>query len=491
MILDDILGKDKKKGADSFLPVAENNLDEQGMQAVNSHRLTQEADNMQATTPQNAINLQATGQQNEGIAAVKQSNLTAIGSNPAVVKYPDKPQGLNDGEYEHLLKYYPPEDISRFTAPFDPNGGENVLQRYYESVMPKPAAPDEKKVRNAQLIASIADGIGLLSQMYTYGKGAHVEKRDYNQSALSQVTGRAKELENRYIQQSTRYNDGLFNARLKDFRNALDDYNTGRKGLSGVLAAKQKLDQASEQFKEKQGFAYDKLAQEQQNKDKDLELRKQNNENLDRHRKVLEAQGWSRVADSRNRTSAYVKKASSSASGKNTNYRMVIEANPDDKEAVRDNQLGTNVRVFEMSKGEIDRYTREALSDPQFKAGHPQYDRKPGLLGEAPKSFTEKERTDIAAAYLQEQYNNSFTETPVVPDYATPSPGGSPVYQQWEQDYWLPRFGNNISPVTQPTVPSNLPVQEEDAEEAGIQEAEIPEDDEDEEFPDFGNMSNF
>ncbi|MDR2002385.1 MAG: hypothetical protein LBQ74_05080 [Prevotella sp.] len=487
MILDDILGKDKKKGADSFLPV--NEQDMEGQLAVNSHPLAQEIDNMQATTSQNAINLQATVPKNEDTAAAKQSNLTASDSNPAgqvAVKYPDKPQGLNDGEYEHLLKYYSPEAVSRFSAPFDPDSGENILQRYYESARPKPTAPDEKKVRNARLIASIADGLGLLSQMYTYSRGAHVEKRDYKDAALSQVNADAKEADSRYLQLSQRYNDGLFRARIKDFQNALDGYNAGRKGVQAVLAAKQKLDQADGQFKEKQRFAYDKLAQEQKNKDKDFELRKQNNENLDRHRKVLEAQGWSRVADSRNRTSAYVKRASS-GSGKNNNYRMVIEANPNDKESVRDNQLGANVRVFEMSKGEIDRYTREALSDPLFRARYPQYDRKPGLLGEAPKSFTEKERTDIAATYLQEQYNNRFTETAVVPDYATPTSGGSPIYQQWEQDYWLPQFGNNISPA----VPSNLSGQEGDAEEVEIQDAGIPEEEENEEFPDFGNVSDF
>ncbi|GAB6119218.1 hypothetical protein [Dysgonomonas termitidis] len=495
MILDDILVKDKKKGVNTFLPVDEQELAVNSKQlAVNSHQLTEGFDNLQATTGQNGDNLPATGQQYEGVTAARQSNLLANGSNPAAgtatrqaVKYPNKPQGLNDGEYEHLLKYFTPEALIRFTAPFDPDAGENILQRYYESAIPKPVAPDEKKVRNAQLIASIADGIGLLSQMYSYGKGAHVEKRDYSQSALSQATGRAKELENRYMQQSARYNDGLFNARLKDFQRMLDDYNTGKKGIQGVLAAKQKLDQAQAQFEDKQRLAYDKLAQEQANKDKDRKVREDNQKSLDSYRKAMVAQGWSRVGDAKNRTSAYVKKVSSSGGGKNTGYRMVIEANPADREAVRDNQLGADVRVFEMSKGEIDRYTREALSDPAFKARYPQYDRKPGLPGEAPRSFTEKERTDIAAAYLQEQYNNSFASTPAAPDYSVPSTGGSNTYRQWEQNNRLPGFGNNVPPATQPVAPSSLPVQAEEAEEAGIPEEE----EEDEEFPSVGNIANF
>lgn len=438
-ILDDILNKNKNKDANSFIPVDEQNLEEQ---ANNTPVI---ADGGKTVTAQENVQAEQSAAQPE-------------------VKYPNKPQGLNDGEYEHLLKYYSPEAINKFSAPFDPSSGENILQRYYESTIPKPTAPDDKKTRNAQLIASIADGVGLLSQMYTYGKGAHVEKRDYRNSALSQVNADAKDAQNRYLQLSQRYNDGLFQARLKDFQKALDDYNNGRKGVQGVLATKQKLDEAARQADAKMQYNYDRLAQDQANKDKDFELKAKNQASLDRHRKAMEAQGWSRVADSRNRTSAYVKKMSSSGSGKNSNYQMIFGANPNDKADVQTDNFGNKVRVFEMNKGQIDQYAREALSDPQFMARHQDLIiQKPDMLGTG--SYKYKPNQDIAAAYLQEQYENSFTQAPAIPSTAT-----QPIVN-WGQQNWMPNF--------------NLPSLDDDTE-----EVEMPEE-EDEEFPSLGNIANF
>ena len=87
--------------------------------------------------------------------------------------------GYSDSDVSYLGKMgYTPERLEQI-ANFDPSKDNNFLQHLYESTVSKPTAPDEKKLRNAKLWASIADGVGLLSQMYTYGKGAHVEKRDY------------------------------------------------------------------------------------------------------------------------------------------------------------------------------------------------------------------------------------------------------------------------------------------------------------------------
>ncbi len=339
------------------------------------------------------------------------------------VKFANKPTGLSDSEYEHLLKYNTPEQIASYTAPFDPTK-ENYLQRLYKSSTPQPVAPDEKKIRNAQLAASIGDGIGILSQMFSAGKGAYMKERDYKQSASSQVEGRAKELQDRYLQQSTQYSSGLFNARLKDFQKALEDYNNGRKGIQSVLASKQKLDQSQAQFDYKQKYAYSKLEQEQANKEKDLELKAKNQESLDRHRKAIEAQGWSRVADSRNRTSAYVKNLT--IGGKN-GYQMMFEASPNDKEAQTD-QFGNKVRVYNMTKGEIDAAARRAMSDPQFMNNHPELIiQKPDMFNKGQIKY--KPANDIAAAYLKEQYEDMHQQAPQ--SVSIPNP-------QWGANAWTP-----------------------------------------------------
>lgn len=441
-ILDDILNKNKNKGANSFLPFAENNRDEQ---ADNSPIV---GDGTKPLTAQENI-------QSEQSAALPD------------VKYPNKPQGLNDDEYEHLLKYYPPETITKFSSPFDPSSGENLFQRYYESTIPKPSAPDEKKMRNKRIIAGIGDGLSMLSQMISAGSGAH--ERERNDFSLPKIQQQEKEEQNRYLQLSQRYNDGLFQARLKDFQKAINDYNNGRKGIQSVLATKQKLDQTQAQFEEKQRFAYNKLAKDQANEDRNYELRKQNTESQIAQRNAYIKQGWSRVADSHNRTSAYVKNISSG--GKN-GYQMIFRANPNDKDAQTDN-FGNKVRLFDTTKGQIDQYAREALADKDFmnSATGKSLIKKRGdaVLGEGGKlvegAIEYKPALEIAAAYIKEKfYDKQFETTPSIPSTATPR------ITNWGQQDWLLNY--------------NLPSLDDDTEEVMKYEEE------DEEFPSLGNIGN-
>lgn len=353
-------------------------------------------------------------------------------------KYPNRPQSLTDSEYEHLLKYYSPDAINKFSAPFDPNSGESVIQRYYQSSIPAPSAPDEKVMRNRRIAAGVADGASMLAQLFAAGRGAHVRERD--NFALDRVTDQEREEMNRFRDLSQRYNDGLFQARLKDFQQAWADYQAGRKGIQDVLTTKQRLDQLSGQHGDKMQYNYDKLASDQANEDREFEQKVKAQESLDRHRRSLEAQGWARTQDSRDRTAAYVKKMGSGSGG----YQMIFPANERDADAQQD-QFGNKLRTFQMSKGHIDQYVREALSDTNFLSRNPQFNREPGLLGEPPKAFTEKERVDIAAAYLQESYNQQFKEDLPSPSYDIP-----PVdwgYSGWEpelseEDEEFPVVGN-------------------------------------------------
>lgn len=225
MALQDIINNfNKKKEPNSFLPTNEQGLDVQ-------------AD----TTP--------------GIPEIKngqtaQENKEAASSSAMpTVKYPNKPESMSDNDYEHLMSIgYSPEAISNYTKPYDPSINGNYLQRIFESSVPKPSAPDEKKVRNAKLVSTIADSLGLLSQMWSYGKGANVQKRDSSNTALSKTEEREKDLRNIYLQQQNKYNDGMYNARLNDFLKGLEDYNNGRKGIQGAITSKRKSDLESAKF---------------------------------------------------------------------------------------------------------------------------------------------------------------------------------------------------------------------------------------------------
>ena len=406
-VLDNILKK--RKGGQSFYPTSDQDLE------------------AEATNLPDIPETRASDQDNKQPAEVIQTQQD-------VTPPPANKWGYSQSELDTLEKAgYTPDKLERYLSDFDPAKGDNFLSRIYESSMPKPTAPDEKTLKRNRIIAGVADGLSMLSQMYSAGKGSHMRERDFNQSAIAGQASQERNLRNIYLQQANRYNDGLVNARTKDFLQALEDYRNGRKGIQGVMAAKQKADEAARQFQEKQRFAYDKLAQEQANKDKDFELKKKNNESLDRHRKAMEAQGWSRVADSKNRTSAYVKKMSSSGTGKNSNYQMIFGANPSDKDVQTDN-FGNKVKVFEMNKGQIDQYAREALSDPQFMARHQDLIiQKPDMLGSGSYKF--KPNQDIAAAYLQEQYENSFTPSPAIPSTAT-----QPIMNWGQLPNWMPTY---------------------------------------------------
>ncbi|MFT3994393.1 MAG: hypothetical protein QM660_08800 [Dysgonomonas sp.] len=389
MALQDIVNNynNKKKGANSFLPTNEQDLDTQA--------------DVSPIAPE--IKNEQTAQENREAAS---SNAMPT------VKYPNKPEAMSDGDYEHLMSVgFSPDAISNYTAPYDPATNGNYLQRIFESSVSKPSAPDEKKMRGARIVSGIGDALGLISQMWSAGKGAYMKERDYESSALGRTEGKEKELRNIYLQQQNKYNDGLYNARLKDFLKGLDDYNNGKKNIQGVLAAKQKLDQTGEQFKEKQRYAYDKLAQDKDKADQANQLARDKFGESVRHNKAMESQGWARVQDAKNRTSAYVKNISSG--GKN-GYQMIIEANPQDNQAQTDNQLGSKVRVFEMNKGEVDRWAREALNDTGFMAMHPELvTQKPDILGNGQTKY--KPVQDIAAAYLKEQYEKQFDPDPSVP----------------------------------------------------------------------------
>lgn len=306
---------------------------------------------------------------------------------------PTNKWGYSQSEMDALSKAgYTPDRLEYFLSDFDPAKGENFLQRIYEASMPKPTAPDEKQLKRARLLGSIGDSLGLLSQMWSAGKGAHVKERDYKNSASAQIAEKEKNLRALYLQQQNKYNDGMYNAQLKDLLKSLDDHNNGKKGIQGVVAAQKKFDQAQAQFEDKQRFARDKLAQDQQNKDADRKIKEDNQKSLDHHRKVKEAQGWSR------------------GTGKNSNYQIIFRANPKDKDARADN-FGNKVKEVDMSKGQIDQYAREALSDPQFMARHQDLIiQKPDMRGSG--SYKYKPNQDIAAAYIEEHYNDQWQDSP-------------------------------------------------------------------------------
>jgi len=329
------------------------------------------------------------------------------------VKYPDKPVMMSDSDYEHLARMgYSPNDIATLTKSYTPSEG-GYMQRLFNMSVPKPSPMDQNRLKKREMISGIADALGLVSQMIGAGRGAHVRERGFNQSALAKTLSEQNQERDAYAKSVDRYNQGLYTSRMKDYLQGLEAYNSMRKAVSGELGSKRKQDFANAQFAEKQKYAYDKLAQEKEKADQAAELAKTKFGESVRHNKAMESQGWARVADSRNRTAAYVKNISS---GSGKNYQMIFPANPKDTNNVQTDEFGNKVKVFEMNKGEIDRYTREALNNPSFMENHPELIvAKPNLYtGEG--SYRYRPNQEIAAAYMKDNiYESQFVNPSITP----------------------------------------------------------------------------
>jgi hypothetical protein len=310
--------------------------------------------------------------------------------------------------------------IERFKN-LDPT--KNSYEQIYQSSVLKPTEPDENKIQKAKLAGSIGDALGLLSQMWTYGKGAHVEKRDYNNSAMAKADAKERELRNLYMQQQDKYNTGLYNARMGDLKRDIDDWNNERKGIQDILDAKQKQDWEKEQFNAKQQFGYDKLKQDQGNKDRDYELKKQNNENLDTYRKnnlaetvrthkAHEGIAYGHLKNDNARTKL------ASENGKNGAQTIYVDANPNDPSGKK-NRFGRNEVEINLNPSEFNNYVAlgETLlkSDPEFakKAGlilrEPVYD----MMGKESGTYQiTKDKTLLAKAAAQYWYDKQFKQNP-------------------------------------------------------------------------------
>lgn len=214
--------------------------------------------------------------------------------------------GYSDSDVSYLGKMgYTPERLEQI-ANFDPSKGNNFLQHLYESTVSKPTAPDEKKMRNARLWSGISDGVGMLSQMWSVGKGAHMRERDYTNSALSQTEAKEKEARDRYTKASQMYDNGRFQARMKDYLKALEDHNNDRNNIQNILNTRTALEEKARQADGKLQQGYDKMVQDQANKDKDYELRRRNNESLDAYRKRMAAASEIRAKSTTARTNHYI-----------------------------------------------------------------------------------------------------------------------------------------------------------------------------------------
>lgn len=317
------------------------------------------------------------------------------------VDYSKKPASWTDDEYNAVRQIYSDDQIQQIYNQPDPQAlMDGIFSSIYQKNTPAPVVPDEKAMKRQRTIAGIGDILGLIAQAAAGSAGAINRPRSFEQSAMGQLAPKQQEVYDRYLKRTDDYGRGLINAQMQDYLKGVQDWKQTQANIAKTLddyrdyqidVAKQQQDAA---YKREQAA---NTARRTSAYEKSLESQME-----DRRRRTDIAA--TTAANSSARTAAYIEKLKSpttTSTGK-ADYQLVIPANANDPDAAPD-QFGKPVRVFGMSNGEMDRYAREALADDTFKKNHPEL-----FQATFGQKLTTDDKRNIAAVYLQEQYEQGF-----------------------------------------------------------------------------------
>jgi hypothetical protein len=128
-----------------------------------------------------------------------------------------------------------PEKIDYGLSKFDPSKTGSAFMDMYQSAKPVPDPVDEKKLKRRKTMATIADSIGLLAEMFSHSKGAHIKERSPENSASAKTEKEERELRELYRKQKDDYDAGVYDARTKDLLKAMRDHEAEGKEIWALL----------------------------------------------------------------------------------------------------------------------------------------------------------------------------------------------------------------------------------------------------------------
>lgn len=306
--------------------------------------------------------------------------------------YTNKPETWSEDEYRAIRQVFSDDQIQQaLTQPNPENFLNGIYTNLYKKNVPSPIKPDEKSMKRQRAIAGIGDVLGLISQAAAGNMGAINQPRTFEQSAYGQFSKKQQEIYDRYQQETDRYGREIVNAQMKDYLAGIQDWKQTQENISKALAdyRKYQIDLAKQQ----QDAAYKKSQEERQRIKTEADIKNIDSQIKEREQRT--AREWARA-------NAYIeklKKPVKTDTGEKADYQIVVPAAPDDVNAEQD-QFGNTVRKFGMSKGELEAYARQALKDTEFMNKHPELYSPNG-------SYTEANKRDIAAAYIEEIYRQS------------------------------------------------------------------------------------
>ena len=224
-----------------------------------------------------------------------------------VVRYSDKPETLTDDEYGSLLKIYSPEDIKRFSSPYDPNSEGSFLQRLYVQGNPKPEAPDEQQYRRQVAMSNLSNSLQLLGEMFASGRGAYIRPREINN--VDGINKRWQDAQNLYQERLANYNKGLYDAGTRDMLQEMADRKADRNSIYAILKDRAATDQKAAA-----------AAADQKNKDRLFEQNQNRLAETVRHNKTME-----RLTAQKNEQDKDENKSSSKGQKKSTPLKLRLE----------------------------------------------------------------------------------------------------------------------------------------------------------------------
>ncbi|MFC4672646.1 helicase-related protein, partial [Dysgonomonas termitidis] len=173
---------------------------------VNSKQLTQESDNLQATTPESADNLQATGQQNKDIPAGEQDNLTPTGQIPKDEKgnllFEQAPVEATIGALSEVYN-----DTAELSGVVDATIG-NIRKQIDKAKAPKPTGDINKDIAGKRAANQQLEELNNRLSYWEEVRKAIQESKPLRQQITGQLTGEETPVSNERINNTSTEDSG-------------------------------------------------------------------------------------------------------------------------------------------------------------------------------------------------------------------------------------------------------------------------------------------
>ncbi len=355
---------------------------------------------------------------------------------PTEVIYDNKPDGWDDRQYEAVRSLgYTDEQISQAFSNPDPDTlMDGIYSSIYKKNVPEPRPEiDEKTMKRQKNIAGIGDVLSLLSQSISASMGARTRERAWEESATARLNTNQKELYEKYLAKSDRYNRDLVNAQMQDYLQGKQDWQQTKAGIQSAIQTlnKQRIEAAEKA--QKDAIEREKLDISRQNAESMAQKREHDMKISEQNAQTLSAYRQSQI----NKNNAALKGKTSSLSGKKADVTFYLNTEEGDPNAQVDS-FGRPIVEYNLSKDEIFSLAQEAKSDTEFMQRNSLILSQPDALGSGATKYAPD--SEIALAYVQELYTQAQAGKSPYPQVTIPQPQWDEMNDVWQDPLDTPPY---------------------------------------------------